>query len=164
MYTDSHYKVRPYYIYNGNCYTDIFILIRPSASHMVYWFTIHEMSPWTNDDTIHAHPYASLGPNDLTHICVGTLTIISSDNGLSPGRRKAIIRTNVGILLIGPLGTHFNEILIRILTFSFNKMRLKVSPAKWRPFCLAISVSNKTVDCSMSSWASLLVSHPEDVL
>ena len=29
-----------------------------------------------------------------THICVGKLTIIGSDNGLSPGRRQAIIWTN----------------------------------------------------------------------
>ena len=35
----------------------------------------------------------------VTHICVGNLTIIGSDNGLSPGRRQAIIWTNVGILL-----------------------------------------------------------------
>ena len=41
-----------------------------------------------------------------THICVGKLTIIGSDNGLSPGRRQAIIWTIAGILLIGPLGTH----------------------------------------------------------
>ena len=27
----------------------------------------------------------------VTHICVGKLTIIGSDNGLSPGRRQAII-------------------------------------------------------------------------
>ena len=41
----------------------------------------------------------------VTHICVGKLTIIGSDNGLSPGRRQAIIWTYAGILLIGPLGT-----------------------------------------------------------
>ena len=35
----------------------------------------------------------------------GNLTIIGSDNGLSPGRRQAITWTNAGILLIGPLGT-----------------------------------------------------------
>ena len=29
----------------------------------------------------------------VTHICVGKLTIIGSDNGLSPGRRQAISRT-----------------------------------------------------------------------
>ena len=32
----------------------------------------------------------------VTHICVSKLTIIASDNGLSTGRRQAIIRTNVG--------------------------------------------------------------------
>ena len=37
-----------------------------------------------------------------THICVSELTIIGSDNGLSPERRQAIIWTNAGILLIGP--------------------------------------------------------------
>ena len=31
------------------------------------------------------------------------LTIIGSDNGLSPGRRQAIIWTNAGILLIGTI-------------------------------------------------------------
>ena len=76
----------------------------------------------------------------VTHICVGKLSIIGSDNGLSPGRRQAIIWTNAGMLLIGPLGTNFSEILIEILTFSFKKMRLKVSPAKWRPFCLGLNV------------------------
>ena len=75
----------------------------------------------------------------VTHICVGKLTIIGSDNGLSPGRRQAIIWTNAGILLIGPLGTNFSEILIEIDTFSFKKMHLKMS-AKWRPFCLGLNV------------------------
>ena len=54
----------------------------------------------------------------VTHICVGKLTIIGSDNGLSPGRRQAIIWTNDGILLIGALETNFSEILIEIQTFS----------------------------------------------
>ena len=72
----------------------------------------------------------------MTHICVGKLTTIGSDNGLSPDRRQAIIWTNAGILLIGPLGTIFSEILIEILTFSLKKMRLKVSSAKRRLSCL----------------------------
>ena len=42
----------------------------------------------------------------VTHICVSKLTIIGSDNGLAPWRRQAIIWTNAGILLIGPLGTN----------------------------------------------------------
>ena len=39
----------------------------------------------------------------VTHIWLRNLTIIGSDNGLSPGQRQAIIWTNAGILLIGPL-------------------------------------------------------------
>ena len=54
----------------------------------------------------------------VTHKCVGNLTIIGSDNGLSPGRRQAITWTNAGILLIGTLGTNFSEMLIEIHTFS----------------------------------------------
>ena len=53
----------------------------------------------------------------VTHICVGNLIIIGSDNGLLPGRRQAIIWTKAGTLLIGPLGTNFSEILIDIDTF-----------------------------------------------
>ena len=74
----------------------------------------------------------------VTHICVGTLTIIGSDNGLSPSRRQAIIWTNAGLLLIGPLRKNFNEISIKILSFLFKKMHLKVSSAKCRPFCLGL--------------------------
>ena len=81
----------------------------------------------------------------MTHICVNKLTIIGSDNGLAPGRRRTIIWTNDGILLIGPLGTNFSEILIGIQTFSFKKMRLKISSAKWRPFCLGLNVIIKTM-------------------
>ena len=76
----------------------------------------------------------------VTHICVGKLTIIGSDNSLSPGRRQAFIWTNAGILLIEPLGTNFNEIWIAIETFSFKNMHLKISTAKWRPFCLGLNV------------------------
>ena len=74
------------------------------------------------------------------HICISKITIIGSDNGLSPGRRQAIIWTSVGILLIGPLGTNFSAILIEIYTFSFKKMHFKMSSGKWRPFRLGLNV------------------------
>ena len=70
----------------------------------------------------------------VAHLCVSKLTIVGSDNGLSPGRRQAIIWTNAAMLLIQPLGTNFIEILIEIHTFSFKKMHLKISSAKWQPF------------------------------
>ena len=62
----------------------------------------------------------------VTYICVSKLTIIGSDNGLSPGQRQAIIWTNAGILIIGPQGTNSNEILIEIRTFSFKRINLKM--------------------------------------
>ena len=76
----------------------------------------------------------------VTHICVGKLTIIGSDNGLSPERRQAIIWTSAGILLIGPLGTNFSEILIEIQTFSLKKIRLKMLSAKSSSFRLGLNV------------------------
>ena len=76
----------------------------------------------------------------VTYICVSNLTITGSDNGLSPGWHQAIIWANAGILLIGPLGINFSEILIEINTFSFKKMPLKMSSGKWQQFCLGLSV------------------------
>ena len=76
----------------------------------------------------------------VTHICVVDLTIIGSDNGLLPGRLQAIICTNAGILLIGPLETNFSEIVIEIQTFSLKKMRLKMSSAKSCSFRLGLNV------------------------
>ena len=76
----------------------------------------------------------------VTHICVSELTIIGSDNGLSPGWRQAIIWNNAGLLLIEPLGTNFSEISIGIQTFSFKKMHSNMSSAKWRPFGLGFNV------------------------
>ena len=108
---------------------------------------------WTNMNQYQRHQKASLSHNGLTHwgrvthICVSELTIIGSDNGLSSGRRQAIIWTNAEILLIGPSGTNFSEILIEILTFSFKKMRLKVSSANWRSFCLGLNVLNSFDGC-----------------
>ena len=93
--------------------------------------------------------------NQLTQWGHGTNTNIGSDNGLSPGRRQAIIWTNAGILLIGPLATNFSEILIEILAFSFTKMRLKVLSAKWRPFCLGLNVLNIS-----RTWDILILPHP----
>ena len=76
----------------------------------------------------------------VTHICVSKVTIIGSDNGLSPAWGQAIICTNAGLLLIGIWGTNFSEILSEIHTFSFKKMYLKTSSAKGRPFCLGLNV------------------------
>ena len=77
---------------------------------------------------------------------VGVLSThpVGSDNGLSPDWCQAIIWTKAGILLSGPWETNFNEILIKIQQFLFNKMHLKMSSGKWQPFCLSLNVLNHT--------------------
>ena len=97
----------------------------------------------------------------VTHICFSKLTVIGSVNGLSPGRRQAIIWINAGILLIGPFSTNFSEILSEIQTFSLKKMHLNMSSRKWQPFCLSLTVlivavpeshinyESKSVPCSL---------------
>ena len=84
----------------------------------------HLLTHWGGETYLYASP---------------TLPIIGSDNGLSPGRHQAIIWTNAGILLIGPLGTNFSEILIKIYTFWFKRMNLKMSSGKWWPSCLCLN-------------------------
>ena len=75
-------------------------------------------SQWT-------HPRLnSLRPSDAC-IHANKPNIIGSDNGLAPTNRQAIFLSNGGILLIGPLGTNFSEIIIEIYTFSFKKMHLE---------------------------------------
>ena len=109
-----------------------------------------------------------IGPSSLTHWgrvthkCVGKLTIIGSDNGLSPERRQAIIWTYAGILLIGPLETNFSETLIEIQTFSLKKLRLKMSSAKYCSFRLGLSVLTacRTGPCSLDTTYADPPRHP----
>ena len=71
----------------------------------------------------------------VPHLCVSESGQHWFINGFSPIRRQAIILTSAGLLSIGPLERKFNEILINIKNFSLTKMHLKISSAKWRPFC-----------------------------
>ena len=70
--------------------------------------------------------FNSLRPSDV-HICVSKLTIIGSDNGLSPGQLQAIIWTSdEKIMLTDALGINLNEIWSKIQAFSFKNMHLKI--------------------------------------
>ena len=62
---------------------------------------------------------------------MGNLPIIGSDNGLSPGRRQAIIWTNAR-----PLGTKFNEILIEILENVFASVIWEMAAILSRSQCV----------------------------
>ena len=88
----------------------------------------------------------------VTHIFFSKLSVIGSDNGLSPGRRQAIIWINAGIFLIEALGTNFSEILSEIHTFSFTIMHFKMSSVKWRPCCRSLSVLKHVSLGSSNRW------------
>ena len=92
----------------------------------------------------------------VTPICVTKLHTIGSDNGLSPGRRQAIIWTNAGILFINPLETNFSEIFTEIYTLSFKKRHLKMSSGKWRLFCVGLNVVSQPDyrQCQSADWHS----------
>ena len=112
-----------------------------------YWSTLYLLN-----STLIYFCINSLRPSDQ-HIWVSELTIIGSDNGLSPGWRQAIIWNNAGLLLIEPLGTYFSEISIGIQTFSFKKMHLNMSSAKWCPFCLDLNVlTNSALTDIITTW------------
>ena len=100
---------------------------------------------WTNVDPVHwlCGRWVQIHLTHwgwVTHICVSKLISICSDNGLSPSRRQAIFWTNTGILLIGPWGTNFSEILIKIHTFSLKDIHLKMSSGKLLSFCLGLNM------------------------
>ena len=92
----------------------------------------------------------------VMHICIGNLTIIGSDNDfiawLAPSQ---YLNGGSRILLIVHLGTNFSEILIRNQTFSYKKMRSKVSSAKWWPFCLGLNVLMSKIYENQMSAASI---------
>ena len=105
----------------------------------------------------------------VTHRCVANLNIIGLDNGLSAGRRQAIIWTNAGILLIGPLRKQISELSIKLHTFSFKKIHVKMSSAKWQPFCPsfinqgscrneAFTPQNEAIITSLAIWNSVVCS------
>ena len=107
------YRNRPQSVAATSCRYNLHTILE--AGLMFLYSISHKLCKWVCC-ALFCYGYIVLDPWDLlthwgrvTHICVSNLTIIGSDNGLSPGRRQAIIWTNTGILLIGPLRTNFNE-------------------------------------------------------
>ena len=56
-----------------------------------------------------------------------------------PNRCQTIIYANAILLLIGPRGTNYSGILIKLPTFLFKRIRFNVSSGKWRSFCLGVN-------------------------
>ena len=71
----------------------------------------------------------------LTHIWVNKLTLIGSDNGLSPGRHQAITWNSAELFSIGPLGTIFEWFWSpkKTLTVTKNTITSAVITQAYRP-------------------------------
>ena len=98
----------------------------------------------------------------MTHICVSDLNIIGSDNGLSPGRRQAIIWTNAGILKTWILGKDNNAWCLLIYTLSIPWWSCSVSLSSLEPctcvshqyvaWCMACCMYNYIFVLSLHLW------------
>ena len=70
----------------------------------------------------------------VPHTCVRAgSALVQVINDLAPVRCQTITWTNADLLSIGPLETNFSY--INIQNVSSMKMHLKMSSAKWWPFC-----------------------------
>ena len=110
------------------------IISRPLKWQRIYEFVIKFHREYTHNDSPKQNFYW-LRPSDA--YMRRKLTIIGSDNGLSPDLYQVIIWTSGGRLLIG---INSSEIWIEIHTLSLKKMDLKMSFGKRRPFFLGLSV------------------------
>ena len=91
----------------------------------------------------------------VMHICVSKLTIIGSDNGLSPGRRQAIIWTNAGILLIGPNKPQWNlnrDSNIFIQENAFIKVVCEMAAILFQPQFVKMHTCLHCKHCGSRQW------------
>ena len=114
----------------------------------------------------------------VMHICISKLTIISSDNGLLPGRRQAIIGTNTAILFIGPIGNKLQwnlnqNLYIFIQENAFENVIWKMAPIlsqlkyvkkEWHLYPRMISIFHIICDLHALTATWLQISCPHDSL
>ena len=81
----------------------------------------------------------------VTHICISKINWSAPNHYLN----------QCWVMLIEPLGTSFNETLIKIQNFSFKKMLLKMLSVKWQPFCLGLNISKEFLEYISPFWPHL---------
>ena len=94
----------------------VYELISPKTKMPGISKSISLNKTWEIDENIQwvLFPMALTHWGWVTNICISKLGHhwFKYNNGLSPDRPQAIIRTNAGIMLIEPLRTNFSELLI----------------------------------------------------
>ena len=108
-------------------YTDFTLSVCPSVDRIMY-FLQYLLDLF--------HIYTSYQATIEGMSCVMLFFLLNNKNF------GGILRMQAFQLLTGILATNFSEILIKIQKFSFTKMHLKLSFAKWLPFCPGIDELN----------------------
>ena len=120
------------------CYIDLY------STEVLIGGIISPVATLKNMDQIGGYQITIISLRPSNAKCVSKLTVIGLNNGLSPC--QVIILTNDGILLIGTLGTNFNEILIEIHIFSFKKN------AFGNVVCKMAASTQQGANCVYNSW------------
>ena len=133
----GHRPIHPAYIHHG-CWWPGNTMSQGISSHgWIHWGRVTYHQSIQN-----CIMFLPLEQYQEVYVCVGDFTIIGWINGLSPGRRQAIIWTNAGILLIGPIGTNFDEIFFEIQVFlqenEFENVLCDMVAILSRPSCVKL--------------------------
>ena len=111
---DLHYQVISSHGIDYAGWTDV--------CHLWEWvWTTCTFSVLRNDKYANTYLFVINSPPPSAVYASVNLVSIASGNVLSPVQRQAVIYTNTDSLSIGPLGTAFSEIRIKIPNFSFTK-------------------------------------------
>ena len=121
-------------MYKLACYSDMqismFWLMRPRRQRKVVVkmlsekFKTHLMLVNCEADFFWIAAWSFTHWGQVTHICVSKLAIIGSDDGFSPGRRRAIFWTSTDLLLIGILETIWMEFKSKCINFHWRSALL----------------------------------------
>ena len=98
------------------------IVFEPAKIHLPRW--THSVTYWDR----------------VTHICVGNLITIGSDNGLSPGRCQVIIWTNTGIHIVYWTTRNTPQWNVNRNSYIYIQGNTFVNVCKWRQFCLGLNM------------------------
>ena len=95
----------------------------------------------------------------VMHICGSKLVHHCFQIMGAPAQRHAIIWTNIGLLLIGPLVTKFCEHWIKIQQFLYEERYFKMPSVKWRHFRLVLNERTTEVEDIWTTWRSFWIPH-----
>ena len=95
---------------------------KPSSEPMLTWFAF-TLPRWLTHQ------------GRMMHICSSDIDHHWFRLWLLPVGCQTIMLTNAVFISIGPLGTKFSKVWIKIQSFSLTKRHLKRSSVKWQPSC-----------------------------